>query len=364
MSSRTTGGSTASRRSRRTPRPGRSPRSSATRSCRSRPPRRASGSRRRTRPTPRRLRVRERLEARRDPLRLKEHLFWLMWHHFGRCELEQCVRTCDEGIALSAQLGSPPVQYSSIKGLALTDLGRFDEAWAAFQAEVADDAHPFGRCMRELGIAGWLESLGALDRAEAVAKQVLAEAERLSRDMDAKVHGGSARRRSPRDADPRARSSQPGSGGRPTRSAFIRRRCRKPRRRSHAATSRRRSPSPIRPLEGSGGPAVGQSTRGHPAHTDPREQRSGAACPGRARTLGRAARPRRRGASRGRGDGLSHASPGGSSPHVRVREMPAATRRVRATIAAPRARCSTTWRRASPIRSSARRSRPTPLSRR
>ncbi len=127
------------------------------------------------------LRVRERLEARRDPLRLKEHLFWLMWHHLRRGELEQCVKTCDEGIALSAQLGSPPVQYSSIKGLALTDLGRFDEAWQAFQAEVADEAHPFGRCMRELGIAGWLASLGALDRAETCAKRVLAEAGRLSR---------------------------------------------------------------------------------------------------------------------------------------------------------------------------------------
>ncbi len=127
------------------------------------------------------LRVRERLESRRDPLRLKEHLFWLMWHHFQRCELEQCVRTCDEGIALSAQLGSPPVQYASIKGLALTDLGRFDEAWLAFQAEVADDEHPFGCCMRELGIASWLESLGALDRAEICARGVLVEAGRLSR---------------------------------------------------------------------------------------------------------------------------------------------------------------------------------------
>ena len=127
------------------------------------------------------LRIRERLEARRDPLRLKEHLFWLMWHYFLRGEFEQCVATCDNGISLAAQLGSPPVQYPSIKGLALTDLGRFDEAWASFQAEVADDAHPFGRCMRELGIAIWLEALGALDRAEAKAKEVLAEAGRLSR---------------------------------------------------------------------------------------------------------------------------------------------------------------------------------------
>ena len=127
------------------------------------------------------LRLRQRLEARRDPLRLKEHLFWLMWHYWMRGEFEQCVVTCDEGIALAEQLGSPPVQYASIKGLALTDLGRFDDAWASFQQEVADDAHPFGRCMREFGVANWLTALGALERAETVAKEVLAEAGRLSR---------------------------------------------------------------------------------------------------------------------------------------------------------------------------------------
>jgi predicted ATPase/class 3 adenylate cyclase len=127
------------------------------------------------------LRLRQQLEARRDPLRLKEHLFYLMWHHLARAELEQCVATCDAGTALAAQLGSPPVQYASIKGLALTDLGRFDEAWASFQEEVADEQHRFGRCMRGLGIAVWLEALGALDRAEAAAKEVLQEARRLSR---------------------------------------------------------------------------------------------------------------------------------------------------------------------------------------
>ena len=104
-----------------------------------------------------------------------------MWHHFWRAELEDSVATCDAGIALSAQLGSPPVQYASIKGLALTELGRFDEAWTSLQAEVADDAHPFGRCMRDFGIALWLEAIGALGRAEAASKAALAEAERLSR---------------------------------------------------------------------------------------------------------------------------------------------------------------------------------------
>jgi len=127
------------------------------------------------------LRILQRLETRRDPLRLREHLFLLMWYYWLCGDFEQCVKTCNDGIALSAQLGSPPVQYPSLKGLALTDLGRFDEAWASFQNEVADEQHPLGRCMRELGVAVWFESLGALDRAEAKAKEVLEEARRLSR---------------------------------------------------------------------------------------------------------------------------------------------------------------------------------------
>lgn len=127
------------------------------------------------------LELRKRLQARRDPLRLKEHLFRLMWHHYRRAEFTQCVATCDEGIALAEQLGSPPVQYASIKGMALTDLGCFDEAWVSFQKEVADERHPFGRCMREFGVAIWLDALNALDRAEPAAKAVLDEAGRLSR---------------------------------------------------------------------------------------------------------------------------------------------------------------------------------------
>jgi class 3 adenylate cyclase/tetratricopeptide (TPR) repeat protein len=116
------------------------------------------------------LSLRERLEVRRDPLRLKEHLFWLMWQHYLRAEFEKCVETCDAGIALARQLGSPPVQYPGIKGLALTDMGRFGEAWSSLQEEVADDDHPFGR-----------ESAGDLESAEAKAKEVLDEAGRLSR---------------------------------------------------------------------------------------------------------------------------------------------------------------------------------------
>ena len=90
-------------------------------------------------------RLRERLEARHDPVRLKEHYFWLMWQYLGRGELLRCVQTCDLGIELARQLGSAPVQYGSIKALALTELGRYDLVDAALDEEVTDDEHPFGQ---------------------------------------------------------------------------------------------------------------------------------------------------------------------------------------------------------------------------
>jgi tetratricopeptide (TPR) repeat protein len=126
-------------------------------------------------------RLRERLKARRDPIRLKEHSFLMMWHCWGRAEFERCVEVCDEGTALAAELGSEPVQYSTIKAFALMDLGRFDAAWDALQQEVADDRHPFGRAMRQLGVAVYVEHLSALDRAAKVGREVMEEAGRLSR---------------------------------------------------------------------------------------------------------------------------------------------------------------------------------------
>jgi class 3 adenylate cyclase/tetratricopeptide (TPR) repeat protein len=126
-------------------------------------------------------RLRQRLHARRDPIRLKEYCFFLMWHYWGRAEFQRCVETCDEGIALAAQLGSEPVQYSTIKAFALMDLGRFDAAWDALQQEVADEQHPFGRAMRQLGVAVYLQHLGALDRAATGGRELLEEARRLRR---------------------------------------------------------------------------------------------------------------------------------------------------------------------------------------
>ena len=125
--------------------------------------------------------VLEVLKARRDPLRLKEHYFWLMWLYWMRAELDRCVEVCDLGIELSDQLGSEPVQYPTIKALALMDLGRFDEAWASLQGEVADEAHRFGAAVKQLGIAVYLERVGAIDAAFDQAKETLKEAQALKR---------------------------------------------------------------------------------------------------------------------------------------------------------------------------------------
>ena len=126
-------------------------------------------------------RVRELLEARHDPVRLKEHYFFLMWVYYERGRLTKSVETCDLGIELATQLGSAPVQYGTIKALALSELGRFDLVDAALAQEVADDFHPFGRACRDYGRALFLGMVEAWEPAAAAARVAMEEACDLSR---------------------------------------------------------------------------------------------------------------------------------------------------------------------------------------
>jgi hypothetical protein len=126
-------------------------------------------------------RLRDRLESRRDPVRLKEHLFWMMWQYWSRGKFESSVEACDRGIELAEQLGSAPVQYGSIKAISLTELGRYDLVEAALAQEVADDDHPFGQAMQQLARAHYLERLEAWDAAVATARDALERAGKLSR---------------------------------------------------------------------------------------------------------------------------------------------------------------------------------------
>ena len=123
----------------------------------------------------------ERLVARRDPIRLNAHYFRMMWFALGQGKPERCVEICDAGIVLAYRIGALPVQYPTIKALALIELGRFGEAWSALDQEIADDAHRFGVALQDLGRLQYEVSVGAFEAALARAPRVIAESHVLVR---------------------------------------------------------------------------------------------------------------------------------------------------------------------------------------
>ena len=126
-------------------------------------------------------RVLDRLLARRDPIRLNAFYFRMMWSTYGKQRFERSTQVCDAGIELAYRIGTLPVQYPTIKGLALIELGRFDQAWASFDQEIADSAHRFGAAIRDLGRMTYVLRTGAHDEALDRAVHVTAESHALSR---------------------------------------------------------------------------------------------------------------------------------------------------------------------------------------
>ena len=121
------------------------------------------------------------LEARHDPVRLNAHLFWMMWQYLAAGRFGDCVDACSRGIALAELLGTAPVQYGSIKALALADAGRFDEVFGALAEEVTDDDHPFGQAMASFGRSCFLTRVGAWQLAAESLVDTLERAKALSR---------------------------------------------------------------------------------------------------------------------------------------------------------------------------------------
>jgi tetratricopeptide (TPR) repeat protein len=116
-----------------------------------------------------------------DLLRAKELYFRLMWFHLQGGNFLRCVECCDAGIELASRMGVPPVQYPTLKALALLQLGRYDAAWQALQGEVADEEHPFGKAFQSHGLGMYLLELAAHGKASAVFQKVVEESERLGR---------------------------------------------------------------------------------------------------------------------------------------------------------------------------------------
>jgi class 3 adenylate cyclase/tetratricopeptide (TPR) repeat protein len=122
-----------------------------------------------------------RLEQRRDPVKLNAHCFWMMWQYSSMGRFADAVATCDRGIALADLIGSEPVQYGSIKAIALAEAGRYDEVDAAIGQEVTDDDHPFGQAMASHARSVFLARICAWGPALDSINDTLARAEQVNR---------------------------------------------------------------------------------------------------------------------------------------------------------------------------------------
>jgi class 3 adenylate cyclase/tetratricopeptide (TPR) repeat protein/ribosomal protein L40E/ABC-type dipeptide/oligopeptide/nickel transport system ATPase component len=121
------------------------------------------------------------IEPRHDLIRLKEAYYQLMWIYRGRGNFERCVECCDVGIHLAAEVGAPPVQYWTLKALALMGLGRYDAAWGALQEEVAGEEHRLGTAMKDLGTGIYFLELMAYEKASEMFENVIEQGTRLKR---------------------------------------------------------------------------------------------------------------------------------------------------------------------------------------
>ena len=106
----------------------------------------------------------------RDPVRLNALYFRMMWSTLSTARLERCIEICDAGIELAYRIGTLPVQYPTIKALALMDLGRFGGAWDALGKEIADEAHRFGAALRDYGKLFYELQVGDIEGALARAR--------------------------------------------------------------------------------------------------------------------------------------------------------------------------------------------------
>jgi tetratricopeptide (TPR) repeat protein len=125
--------------------------------------------------------VLKRLIARRDPIRLNAFYFRMMWSTYGEGRFKRCVEICDAGVELAYRIGTLPVQYPTIKALALMELGRFGDAWQALEQEIADEAHRFGAALRDMGKLQYEVHVCAFEAAFDRAPHVISEAKVLAR---------------------------------------------------------------------------------------------------------------------------------------------------------------------------------------
>ena len=123
----------------------------------------------------------KRLRERNDLFRLNRLYFDMMWTQIEWADYVQAVETCDAAIRLAEEIGVPPVQYPTLKALALLQLGRCGEAWESIREEVADAEHPFAQAMQVLGEAQYYWEIQAFDAAARACRDLQQRATKLRR---------------------------------------------------------------------------------------------------------------------------------------------------------------------------------------
>jgi class 3 adenylate cyclase len=121
------------------------------------------------------------LERQGDLAELPTLYFSQMWGYLIWGDFERGIATCERGILLASRLGVPPVQYPTLKAANLMMLGRYAEAWLAFQAEVTDEAHPFGRVFRAFGESLYFYEVAAYTKAAETLRSIVVQATTLNR---------------------------------------------------------------------------------------------------------------------------------------------------------------------------------------
>jgi tetratricopeptide (TPR) repeat protein len=125
--------------------------------------------------------VLKQLESRRDPIRTKEHLFWMIIPVRNSGQLARSIEICDRAIALAARLGVPPVQYPTFKSAALVAQGRYGDASATLALEVTHGGYRFGAALQRYGCFALKSQLGAVREMLDEAEALIAESDALNR---------------------------------------------------------------------------------------------------------------------------------------------------------------------------------------
>ncbi len=125
--------------------------------------------------------VLKQLEARRDPIRTKEHLFWMIIPVRNAGQLQRSIEICDRAIELAARLDVPPVQYPTFKSAALIAQGRYADAADALVQEVTHGGYRFGAALQRYGYFALKSQLGAMREMLDEVEALIAEARALNR---------------------------------------------------------------------------------------------------------------------------------------------------------------------------------------